>query len=297
MRVASFLTGSHSEGIVPPSGFTAWLVALVSLAMAALAVAALAACFATDRLADRWSSELARSSTVTILAPAGDMDAQANAALAAVRTTPGIESARLLDQEEQRDLLAPWLGTELTLDVLPVPRVIVMEETEAGPDSDSLRLRLQGEAPDAVYDDHTRWRRPMVAAAERLRLFGLGALALIGLATAGMITLAAQAALAANEPIIRTLRLIGARDAYIARAFVRRFTLRALGGAMVGTVLAALGLLFMPDVATEAAFVTRLGPQGQQWALLLTVPLIAAITAFIATRMAAYRALRHLEDR
>ena len=78
---------------------------------------------------------------------------------------------------------------------------------------------------------------------------------------------------------------------------MRRFTLRALGGGVAGTVLAALGLLFMPDMAREAAFVTRLGPQGAQWALLLTVPLIAAATAFIATRMAAFRALRHLEDR
>lgn len=297
MKLHRLLSGGAADGIVPTSGFTAWLVSLVSLAMAALAVAALAVCFATDRLADRWSAELARSSTVTILAPEGQMDAQAEAALIAVRTTPGIQSARLLSEEEQSALLAPWLGSDLTLDVLPVPRVIVMEETVAGPDADSLRLRLEGEAPDAVYDDHTRWRRPMVAAAQRLRLFGLGALGLIALATAGMITLAAQAALAANEQIIGTLRLIGAQDNYIAGAFVRRFTLRALGGGVAGTVLAALGLLFMPDMAREAAFVTRLGPQGAQWALLLTVPLIAAATAFIATRMAAFRALRHLEDR
>ncbi len=51
-----------------------------------------------------------------------------------------------------------------------------------------------------------------------------------------MITLAAQAALAANDPVIRVLRLIGARDSYIARAFVRRFTLRALAGAALGTL-------------------------------------------------------------
>ncbi|QIK40396.1 cell division protein FtsX [Pontivivens nitratireducens] len=297
MKLHRLLSGGAADGIVPTSGFTAWLVSLVSLAMAALGVAALAVCFATDRLADRWSAELARSSTVTIMVPEGQMDAQAEAALIAVRTTPGIQSARLLSEEEQSALLAPWLGSDLTLDVLPVPRVIVMEETVAGPDADSLRLRLEGEAPDAVYDDHTRWRRPMVAAAQRLRLFGLGALGLIALATAGMITLAAQASLAANEQIIGTLRLIGAQDNYIAGAFVRRFTLRALGGGVAGTVLAALGLLFMPDMAREAAFVTRLGPQGAQWALLLTVPLIAAATAFIATRMAAFRALRHLEDR
>ena len=50
-----------------------------------------------------------------------------------------------------------------------------------------------------------------------------------------MITLAANAALATNAQVIRVLRLIGARDTYIARAFVRRFTLRALSGAAIGT--------------------------------------------------------------
>ena len=51
---------------------------------------------------------------------------------------------------------------------------------------------------------------------------------------AAMITLAARAALAANAEVIRVLRLVGAKDSYIARAFVRRFTLRTLAGAAVG---------------------------------------------------------------
>jgi cell division transport system permease protein len=51
---------------------------------------------------------------------------------------------------------------------------------------------------------------------------------------AAMITLAANAALAANAQVIGVLRLVGARDTYIARAFVRRFTLRALTGAAAG---------------------------------------------------------------
>ncbi len=36
-----------------------------------------------------------------------------------------------------------------------------------------LRLRLTAEAPGAVLDDHTRWRSPLVTAADRLRIFGL----------------------------------------------------------------------------------------------------------------------------
>ena len=53
---------------------------------------------------------------------------------------------------------------------------------------------------------------------------------LIGATMAAMITLAARAALATNAEVIRVLRLVGAKDSYIARAFVRRFTLRTLPG-------------------------------------------------------------------
>jgi cell division transport system permease protein len=93
------------------------------------------------------------------------------------------------------------------------------------------------EAPGAVLDDHTRWRRPLAEAAARIRLLGVLSIALIGATMAAMITLAARAALATNAEVIRVLRLVGAKDSYIARAFVRRFTLRAFGGAAVGALL------------------------------------------------------------
>ena len=54
------------------------------------------------------------------------------------------------------------------------------------------RLRLQAEAPDAVLDDHTAWRRPLVSAANRLRLLGLLSLGLIAATAAAMISLAGE---------------------------------------------------------------------------------------------------------
>ena len=72
-----------------------------------------------------------------------------------------------------------------------------------------------------------RWRRQPGGCG----CWGWLSIVLIGATMAAMITLAANASLAANAQVIRVLRLVGARDSYIARAFVRRFTLRALAGA------------------------------------------------------------------
>jgi cell division transport system permease protein len=155
-------------------------------------------------------------------------------------------------------------------------------------------MRLRAEAPGAVLDDHTRWRRPLVAAAERLRWLGWAALGLIGGATAAMITLAAQAALAANAQVVRVLRLVGARDTFIARAFVRRFTRRAFTGAAVGTALGVAAVALLPPVDEAGAFLTGLGFRGMHWLLPLAIPPLAAIVAWAATRAAAFRVLRGL---
>ncbi|MEW9922571.1 cell division protein FtsX, partial [Marimonas sp. MJW-29] len=88
-------------------------------------------------------------------------------------------------------------------------------------DASGLRLRLAAEVPGAVLDDHRRWRAPLVKAASRLRLLGWASILLSGAAVAAMVTLAANAALAANAQVIAGLRLVGARDDYIAQAFIR----------------------------------------------------------------------------
>jgi len=288
------LGDARADRVVPPTGFTATLTVFASGAMAFLAVFALALSFATGRLADRWEGALAQSATIRLSAPEGEVETQVAAALRILVQTPGVASARVMTPEEQAELLAPWFGPDLPLDLLPVPRLIEITETDEGFDAEGLRFRLAGEAPGAVLDDHSRWRRPLVEAAGRLRTLGFVSLALIGGAMAAMITLAAGAALSANAQIIGTLRLVGARDVFIARAFVRRFTLRAALGAAGGTALAMLAIALLPPAGGETSFLTGLGFERAEWLWPLLVPLCAAVVAFWATRFAALSRLGKL---
>jgi cell division transport system permease protein len=82
---------------------------------------------------------------------------------------------------------------------------------------------------------------------------------------AAMITLAANAALAANAQVIRVLRLVGAQDAYHRRAFVRRFTLRAQPGRRSGCWPEWSAWLLLPSADAAGGFLTGLGFQGQGW--------------------------------
>lgn len=293
--ILAFVAGDRqADRVVPPTGFTARLTLFAAGAMAFLAVFALALSLATGRLADRWGEELTRSSTLRISAPADQIAAQTEAALRVLQTTPGVASARPLTGAEQRALLEPWFGPDMPVDQLPIPQLIDVVETAEGYDAEGLRLRLAGEVPGAILDDHTRWRKPMVRAASRLRLLGWVSILLIGGAMAAMITLAANAALAANAQVITVMRLVGARDGYIAQAFVRRFTLRALGGAAVGTIAGLVAVMLLPSAQAEGGFLTGLGFQGVHWLTPLLIPPLAALVGFVATRMAANKTLKEL---
>ena len=284
-----------ADRVVPRSGQSARLTFATSAAMAFLAVFAMALSMAAGRLADRWSDALAQSSTIRVSASEAEIEAQTAAVLNLLAQTPGIETARLLTAEDQQALLAPWFGPDLPLDDLPVPQLVEITETRDGYDAEGLRQRLAAEAPGAVLDDHERWRRPLAEAAGRLRVLGALALVLILGTTAAMVTLAAQSALSANEQVVRVLRLVGARDSYIARAFVRRFTIRAMTGAALGTIVGVIAVAILPSARDTAAILTGLSFSGASWLWPFVIPPLAAATAYTATRIAALRTLKGLQ--
>lgn len=279
----------EANRIVPPSGFTASLTVFTAAVMAFLAVLALSLSMAAGRQAAQWDSALSTSATLRV-APGADAARDLAAALRILETTQGVRSARPLSAAEQQALLAPWLGSAVTLEGVMMPQLIAINSGPDGLDAQGLRLRLAAEVPTAVFDDHQDWRAPLVSAAKRLRFLGWISAVLIAAAMAAVVTLAAQASLAANAGVIAVLRLVGARDSFIEQAFVRRFSLRALVGAAAGTALALIALLLVP-AAPSNAVLTSLRPEGWGWGLAMTVPLLAAGVALGATVLAARRAL------
>ena len=288
-----YLRGSGSADRVVPRGVhSALSVGFVAAVMAFFAVLALALALAAGRLARTWESEIADTATLQVFASDEAMEEQARAALKVLKTTPGVRSVRVVDLEEQEALLAPWLGPDIPMESLPLPLMIEVATDRDRLNEESLRLRLQAEAPGAVFDDHAAWRQPLVTTAERLRVFALACLGLMALALATVLGLAAHAAVAANGAAIQTLRLVGARDGFIARAFTRRFMLRAAAGAVLGTAAGMALLGALPQASEQGFFLVGIGLAGWNWAFPLIIPPLAAAVAWLATRRATLRSLR-----
>lgn len=277
-----------ADRVVPPSGGSARLTLLAAAAMGFLAVLAVILALGASRIATQWQDTLNGVATVELPDPT---DADIAKLQSVLDTTTGITATQAIGPARQRALLEPWLGPDFPVEALSLPHLVEFR-TDADFDPESLRLRLEGELPRTVFVPRSDMQDKVAGAAGRLGWIGWLALVITALVMAAIITLAATAALAANEKVIATLRLLGARDDFIARAFVRRFTFRGALGAALG-VAAGIALLIVLALAGTGAIAPLLpGPLG--WLLIVLIPVLAGVIAFLATRRAARVTLSRL---
>ncbi len=280
---------------MPDSGWPAALTTCVAAAMCFLAVLTLAAGLAAVKLADEWRADLAGVATVRVSPGGTDVEARVAAVTEVLRTTPGIARARVLSDDEQAALLAPWLGDAASMADLPAPRLIDITLDGAGPNAEALQKRLDLTVEGAVYDDHAAWREPLARSARALTRLAFGATALVLLTAGATVAYAARATLAANRPVIEVVRLIGGEDRFISAAFVRRLARRAAIGGFAGAAVGCGALALLPSIDAEAGLGLSLGPGARGWALLgLGLPLAATAIAWIAARGAVRLALRRM---
>jgi cell division transport system permease protein len=272
------------------------LVAVVAI-MTFLASITTGAVLLVSASAAEWQSEVGSELTIQVRPLAGrDLDRDVAAATEAVRGQSGIVEARPFTAEESAKLLEPWLGRGLSLDDLPVPRVIVARvQPGATLDLTELRGQVAQAAPSATVDDHRAWIERMRSMTGATVLAGVGILALVIIATIISVSFATRGAMAANRPIVEVLHFVGAGDRYIANRFQRHFLRLGLEGGVIGGGIAMLVFGFSESIAgwfsgtpVGDQFAALLGtfslrPSGYL-ALAAQAVLIAAITAWASRR-------------
>jgi cell division transport system permease protein len=212
-------------------------------------------------------------------------------AVSVSRAFPGIVEVRPYSKDESAKLLEPWLGTGLSLNELPIPRLIIVKiASDATPDLAQLRRVLAEQVPGAMLDDHRGWIDRMRAMAGTAVAAGLGALILMFAATILSVTFATRGAMATNKAVIEVLHFVGAKNGFIARNFQHHFLLLGLQGGAIGggaaiILFALAGLLSRWFAGTAGGDQTSalfgsfsIGLAGYI-AVLCQVALIAVVTA------------------
>jgi cell division transport system permease protein len=243
--------------------------------------------------ATAWQADVSREVTVQLIPAAGrDIDADVARAISVVKNFAGIGDVRAYSKDESEKLLEPWLGTGLTLDELPVPRLIVVKIARgAAPDLPQLRNMLKQQVPGALLDDHRGFVERMRAMSGTAIAAGVGILILMIAATVLSVTFATRGAMATNKTVIEVLHFVGAKNRFIAENFQRHFLLLGLEGGAIGgggaialfAIAALLSRWFGATAGgeqTTALFGSFSIGLGGYVAVLVQVLLIAGVTAF-----------------
>lgn len=261
------LSARNVSPIVPRSTISGRALIAVVAIMTFLASITTGAVLLVRASAAEWQSDIASEVTIQVRPAQGrDLDRDVRMVVEAVRGTPGILDVRAFTDQESGRLLEPWLGTGLSLNDLPVPRMIVARITPGGTiDLSGLRERLAQMAPSASVDDHRAWIDRMRTMTNATVFAGLGILALVIMATIISVSFATRGAMAANRPIVEVLHFVGAGDRYIANRFLRHFLRLGLEGGLIGVIAAMLLFGFAESIGGWFSGT----PVGDQFAALL----------------------------
>lgn len=302
-----FDSSSGPSPIVPSRSVAGRALLFVVAIMTFLSCLTVGAVTIVTAAAGDWQSDISREITIQIRPVDGqDMMARLATAVQVAEAQPGVESASALSVADTNALLEPWLGSDLELDELPVPRLVVV--TLGDPtrlDVAALRTALAAQVPGSSLDDHSTWSGQLASVARSVVIGGFAIVGLMLLALALTIVFATRAAIASNLQVIEVLHFVGAENGFVAREFQKHFLLKGLVGGLTGGVAAVIVFVAIEvfaggfrGTATVAQAQTLLGPLTiglPGYIAALAIVFAVAILTALTSRVAVHRHLTRLD--
>ncbi len=281
----------------PSARIVPWIIGLMTY----LACLMLAGALLLSELLDRWSSDLAGTVTVQVMPLEDETPAvvagRVEKLVGLLRQQRGIASARSIPLPEIEALLEPWLGAGASLEDLPLPRLIDVRFDETAPPSmEVLRTMLSNADPGALLDDHGMWREQLAGLIGALGAVAGFVVALVAVATVGIVVFATRSGMAAHQDVIEVLHLIGARDVFIARQFQNLALSQGLRGGLIGIAVGALTLWGLSRAATQldTSMLPPISLTTWHWGALAALPLATGFIANWTAKRTVVRSLRKL---
>ena len=293
--------------IVPKDSITGRSLTVVVAIMTFLASLTTGVAMLVVSAASDWQSEVSREVTIQVRPATGrNIDADVRTASDIARAAPGIGEVRAFTKEESARLVEPWLGGGLSLDELPIPRLIVVKIANGvRPDFAALGQALAARVPSSSLDDHRRWIDRMRTMAETAVFACIAVMALVWAVTVLSVTFATRGTMATNRPIVEVLHYVGATDGFISSQFQRHFLILGFRGGAIGGGVAIL-LFAVLEAAKAWLAETAAGDEiaslfgnlsigvAGYLAILLQIVFMALVTAF-ASRRTVNRTLQSID--
>jgi len=269
--------------------FLPWM----SMLMGFIAVLILAAGITSYRSITDWQRVVSGSLTVQIPTYTGSGESRAErvgkdieTALTILRSSPGVQGATVLSDNQMAELMNPWLSDDMVVSELPLPKLIdVVVDSNEYPDIAQLKMDLSSQVPSAVLDSHRMRLEPLLKLASGgIKLISF-ILILLALTAAFTVIYATRTSLMAHEHIISLIHMMGANDWFIIRKYAVRHFVLTFMGAFFGFLLSLpimAGISFLIRGAT-LDFIWNSALGLPEWIALLSVSVVLAALAFLTT--------------
>ncbi len=280
----------NSKSRLPVREHASLFLSWMTMLMVFIAVLSLVGSMALTNLIETWNRTISGSLTIQIPTYTIQGDSRKDAVqhdidrtIDLLRQTPGVEDVTVLDETQMADLMEPWLGVGEKIVDLPLPALLDVTLDDGRPfDFVAFQNQMKDAVPAAQVDSHRVWLSHLIETARAIQNMIAFILFLLILTTSFTVIYTTSSSLALQAPVIKLLHMMGARDTVIAFQYAFFNFLKALGGGVVGFVLALpiiwIGSTLFNPVQDPLFAAARLS--ADQIYMVLALPIIAALFAF-----------------
>jgi cell division transport system permease protein len=210
---------------------------------------------------------------------------------------PDVVEVVTLSDNELKTLLSPWLGDNVDVNLLPIPKLLDVKIRNAERfDYKELTVRLSEISPQASINDHNLWLSRLLRFVNSLKMLALTILFLVAGAIITAIVYAAKTSLNVHREIIEILHIIGATDGYIAKNYVKQIAGIAVVAGVIGTILAIPAIWLVGNMAhgIEAGIFNSVTFGPEHWLIILLLPLVSALLAAVTAYFTVLKTLKNM---
>ena len=197
-----------------------------------------------------------------------------------------IKEVTVLSDGELRALLEPWLGNNVDIELLPIPKLLdVKIDNARNFDFKELAVRLSEISPQASINDHNLWLSRLLKFINSLKMLAVTVLIMVAVAVMAAIIYAVKTGLNVHRDIIGILHIMGATDEYIAMSYVKQISQMTMLAGIVGTIFVVPAIMLIGNMAKgiEAGIFNSVTFSTENWLIILVMPMVCTIlTAFTA---------------
>lgn len=217
--------------------------------------------------------------------------------IAVFKSDPQVIRADVVDAKKIQNLVRPFISTDPeTLNSLPLPTLIEVDVRQGGKfDLNTTILKLKNIHENIQVNHQDKWQQSIKNFGQAIKFVSYIFISLIILCMITLMILITKSAVNANKKVIDILRLMGARNNYIAHLYQMPILKSTLLGGFIGSLLALPVIYGFSVLAQSVGLVSSesmILSLRRNLIFIIATPLSVAFISFIAARITVMRSLK-----